>query len=81
MDVLLYGSLSDRIGPRVTVAVPQAGCSVAELRLLVASQHPSVGGDILQTRVRAFVDDAAVADAARVDPAQTVEFLPPVSGG
>jgi sulfur-carrier protein len=81
MDVLLYGSLSERIGPRVTVAVPQAGCSVAELRLLVAGQHPSVGEDILQTRFRAFVDDAAVGDGIRLDNGQTVEFLPPVSGG
>lgn len=81
MNVLLFGKLGAAMGRHVTVAVPSDGCSVSELRHLIASQHASIADEIVSARVRAFVDDVVVAEGARIDPRQTVEFFPPVSGG
>lgn len=81
MDVTFYGRLADRIGRQVRIEVPAEGCSVAELRRLIALQHPDVGAEILGPRVRACVDDAVAPDAQPLRAGQSVEFFPPVSGG
>lgn len=81
MDVFFYGRLADRVGRQVSVDIPSDGCSVAELRKLIAKGHPEAGRDILVSRVRACVDDVVAAEAQLIRPGQSVEFFPPVSGG
>jgi molybdopterin converting factor small subunit len=81
MNILLYGRLSERVGRQIMIDVPDRGCAVAELRQLIADQHPPLRDEIFRQRVRACVDDEIVSEDARVVRDQTVEFLPPVSGG
>ena len=81
MDVTFYGRLADRIGARVSIDTPPGGCSIAQLRQLIADQHSQVADDILRPHVRACVDDCIVPETHQVDAAKGVEFFPPVSGG
>lgn len=81
MDVIFYGRLADRVGPRVHVDVPPEGCSVSDLRRLIASQYPDVSAEITGPRVRACIDDMIAGEGQPVGAAGTVEFFPPVSGG
>ncbi|MFC7538083.1 MoaD/ThiS family protein [Sphingomonas sp. GCM10030256] len=81
MDVIFYGRLADRAGPRVNVHVPDNGCCVAALRALIADQHPDISAEISSPRVRACIDDMIVGEGQPVGGAHSVEFFPPVSGG
>ena len=81
MDVRFYGRLGEQLGRQVEVELPDGGCSVAELRQMLAGDYPAVGNDILSPRVRACEGDSIVAEDHRVNSRQTVEFFPPVSGG
>lgn len=78
--IVLHGRLVDLLGHEISIPVP-AGCSVGDLRRLIAAEHPEAAGAILSPRVRACVGDAIVIDGFRPGPGETVEFLPPVSGG
>ena len=81
MDVFFYGRLAERIGRQVRIDVPAAGCSVADLRQLIAGKYPEVETEILGSRVRACVEDTVAPDAYLIGAGQRVEFFPPVSGG
>lgn len=80
MNVLFYGRLRERAGAQIDVHVEE-GCSVRDLRSVIANAHPSIREDMLSTRVRACVEDMVVPEDYRVSSGQTVEFIPPVSGG
>jgi len=79
MKIQFYGRLAERFGRHVELDI-QGGCSVAELRGRLAADFPGLA-DILGKSVRACVGDTIVADSHLVRPGETVEFLPPVSGG
>jgi hypothetical protein len=78
--IVLHGRLVDLLGREISISVP-AGCSVGDLRRFVAAEHPEAAGAILSPRVRACIGDAIVIDGFRPGLGETVEFLPPVSGG
>jgi molybdopterin converting factor small subunit len=78
VKVLLYGRLAEAIGTEVELDAA-AGCSVAELRGLLAETHP--GAEESLKRSLALIGDSAVGDDSVVTAADQVEFLPPVSGG
>lgn len=78
--IVLHGRLVDLLGREVSIPVP-ADCSVGDLRRLIADEHPEAAAAILSPRVRACVGDAIVLDDFCAGPGETVEFLPPVSGG
>ena len=80
MKVLFYGRLADLLGREMEVEAP-ASCSIAELRGRVIADHPNVRQTLEHGRVRACVGDAVVDDRFMVTATDTVEFLPPVSGG
>lgn len=80
MKVLLYGRLGEAIGPKLDVDV-QPGCSVAELRDRLIAQHPEAESALRSKRARACVGAALVRDDYRLGTTDTLEFLPPVSGG
>lgn len=79
--VELYGKLADPCGRIVTIALPAAGCSTAELPALVGQHHPALAQLLAATRVRVSLNDSLVTAAARVQPGDRVALLPPVSGG
>ena len=80
MKVLFYGRLADALGPEAEINVPH-GCTVAALRDRLIAEHPQAEAALRSKRARAFIGDTLVHDDQLLDPAQPVEFLPPVSGG
>ncbi len=80
MKVLFYGRLAETIGPELEIDAP-AGCSVAELRDRLIAEHPQAEQPLRARRALACVGDALVRDSYVLKSADSVEFLPPVSGG
>jgi molybdopterin converting factor small subunit len=79
VKVLFYGRLADAIGPELTIEA--SGCSIAQLRDKLIADHPSAKEALASERTRACVGEAIVHDHHIVERTDTVEFLPPVSGG
>jgi molybdopterin converting factor small subunit len=80
VKVLFYGRLAEAIGRELEVdALP--GCSVAELRDRLAADHPEAGGVLRSGRALTCVGNSLVRDDHRLAAGDTVEFMPPVSGG
>ena len=80
MKVLFYGRLAEAIAPELEIDAP-AGCSVAELRGRLAAAHPEAEGSLRDRRARACVGNSLVDDTYLLRSGDSVEFLPPVSGG
>jgi molybdopterin converting factor small subunit len=80
LKVRFYGKLADLFGHEreVRIATP---CTVAELRLRLATEHPEAAESLLHKRVRTCIGDS-IAQERDVVPEGTVpEFLAPLSGG
>jgi molybdopterin converting factor small subunit len=77
LRIRFYGRLADAIAPEIDLAT--GGCSIADLRSRIASHFPAVEAAL--GRSRACVGDRMVGDEQPIGDADTVEFLPPVSGG
>lgn len=80
MKVLFYGRLAETLGPELEIETPP-GCSVAELRDRLVAEHPEAEQPLRSKRALACVGDALVRDTYVLKAADSVEFLPPVSGG
>lgn len=80
MKILFYGRLADAVGAEMDIESP-GGCSVAELRERLVARHPEIEHVLRSRRARACVGDSAVNDDYRLAADDTLEFLPPVSGG
>jgi molybdopterin converting factor small subunit len=80
VKILFYGRLADAIGPELEIGAP-AGTSVAELRRMLFDAHPQVADVLHNKRTRACVGDMLVREDFRLAAGDTLEFLPPVSGG
>ena len=80
MKVLFYGRLAETIGPELEIDAPP-GCSVGQLRDRLIAEHPQAEQPLRSRRALACVGDALVRDTYVLNPADRVEFLPPVSGG
>ena len=77
--VLFFGRVADLIGRSLQVDLPDAGCTIAELRTRLAA---SPGADILlRPGVRASIDREIVGDDAVVRPGAEVAFFSVFSGG
>lgn len=81
MDVTLYGRLADFGGRTLSADLPPDGCTVADLRRLLAEADPALGTELARPGVRAVTGDAFLADDHRLAAGDRVEFWPPVSGG
>ncbi len=81
MKLVFFGKLADRLGHDVPISVPPEGCSIGELRDIIAQEHPHAAAEIRGSSVKACVGDVFVQDSFRVSEADSVEFFPPVSGG
>ena len=78
--VLFFGPLAERLGRQTEVELPPQGCTVAELRRLLADRDAN-GAALLRPGVRASADQEAVRDDELVRPGQEISFFPIVSGG
>ena len=79
LKILLFGRVSDLLGREIEALIPEAGCSIGELRRLIAEQ---TGSDaLLQKGVRASLDKQVAGDEARVRPGAEVAFFSVFSGG
>ena len=77
MKILLFGRLGETIGREIDFDLPEAGCTVAELRAALAERH----GGLAAETVRACIDHEIAPETALVRPGQEVAFIPPLSGG
>ena len=80
MKVVFYGRLAEEVGPEIEVSVLPS-CSVADVREIIAAEHPNVAGVLLSRRALSVVGERMVRDDYRLAANDTLEFLPPVSGG
>lgn len=80
MKVVFYGRLADVVGPEVELEV-SPGCSIGEMRTLLAAEHPAAAATLANRRALACVGGSVVRDDYVTSPEDWVEFLPPVSGG
>lgn len=79
LRILLFGRVSDVLGKTRDVDVPDAGCTVGELRRLISQQTRS--DILLQKGVRVSIDKQVVSDDAFVRPGAEVAFFSVFSGG
>lgn len=80
MKVLFHGRLAEAIGRAIDVDA-ETGCSVAELRDRLVAEHPAIEQTLRSRYARALIGDRLVHDDHVLSAGETVEFLPPVSGG
>jgi molybdopterin converting factor subunit 1 len=78
VDVLLFASLRDALGPLVSVEVDEPA-TVASLRRALEAAYPPLArfGD----RAKAAVNETWARETDPVRPGDTVALLPPVAGG
>ena len=81
MKVLLFGKLADKAGRELDIDVPDAGCTVAELRSRLCLEQPSLAADLSAPSIKACIDQQVAAEDALVLPRHEVAFIPPLSGG
>jgi molybdopterin converting factor small subunit len=75
MRVLFFGRVADLLGRERQVDLPEAGCTVAQLRRLLSEDV------LMKPGVRASVDKQVVTDEALVRPGAEVAFFSVFSGG
>lgn len=80
--VLLFGRLKDAFGAS-SIAMPEGVGTAAELRAMLANENPDLAETIRSKAVRIAVNQSLVADEAgtRINSADEVALLPPLSGG
>ena len=75
MRVLFFGRVADQLGRERQVELPAGGCTIGQLRGLIAL-------DVLgKPGIRAAIDKQVVADDALVAPGAEVAFFSVFSGG
>lgn len=78
VEVLLFASLKDEVGPSITVEVSEPA-TVASLRRALEAAHPAL--QRMSRRAMVAVNEAYAVDGDRVGPGDVVAMLPPVAGG
>ncbi len=79
--VEMCGRLAEVAGGVVAVAMPDGGCSAADLLSIIAARFPVIAEQAAAGRIRICVDDAIVGTDTIVQPTQAIALFPPVSGG
>ncbi len=80
VEVLFFGRVAETLGRELRIAIPAAGCTVAELRKRLAEADADAG-EALGSGVRCSIDREIVGEDARVKPGQEIAFFPVFSGG
>lgn len=80
IEVQLYGGLRERLGGANRLRVTLAdGATVADLRTVLAGQHPTLAGLLDRVQVAVDLELATSDEPLRAD--REVALLPPVAGG
>lgn len=79
--IRFYGWAAAALGREVQLALPDPGCTIDQLRQLLADQYPDSTVAILSPRLRACVEDQIVSSDRFICENDEVEFFPPLSGG
>ena len=79
LRILLFGRVSDALGPQLEAMIPEEGCTLGQLRRLISEQTDS--DVLLQKGVRASLDKQVADDDAVVRPGAEVAFFSLFSGG
>lgn len=80
MRILFYGRLADALGREMELDEPSGG-TIRDLRQRIAAENPEAAQALSSQRVRACIGGSLMLDDATVGPDDSVEFLPPLSGG
>ena len=80
MNVHFFGQLAEAVAPELDLEVPR-GISVAGIRGDVIARYPEAEGLLRKHGTRACIGSAIVSDDYVPEISDTVEVLPPVSGG
>lgn len=80
MKVLFHGRLAEAIGRELDVTT-SSGSSVAEVRDRILAEHPQARDMLQSGRGLTCVGDRLVREDYCLAAGDTLEFLPPVSGG
>jgi len=80
MKILFYGRLAEAIALELEVGA-SPGSSVADVRERLAAEHPGAAAVLRNERALSLVRDRLVRDDYCLAAGDTLEFLPPVSGG
>ncbi len=78
VDVLLFASLKDDVGPCISVEIPEPA-TVTTLRRALEAAHPAIAR--FGTRAKVAVNESWARETDPVAPGDTVALLPPVAGG
>ena len=79
VTVKLFGSIREAAGAKELAVVVPEGSTVADLRALLARDHPSF--EEMADRLRVSVNYEIVRGNSALAEGDEVAFLPPVSGG
>ncbi|MFN3522072.1 MAG: MoaD/ThiS family protein [Phenylobacterium sp.] len=79
--VLFFGRVADVLGRRVEIALPAAGCSLAEVRARLGALSEDARAALSRADVRAAVDQALAGDDTWTRPGQEIAFFSMFSGG
>jgi molybdopterin converting factor subunit 1 len=78
IEVLLFASLKDALGPRVVAEVPDSA-DVAAVRRALEAAHPPVAR--IGARARFAVNEVWADESHPVREGDVVALLPPIAGG
>jgi molybdopterin converting factor small subunit len=76
--IRLYGRLADLIGRHIELEAPD-GSSIAMLKLGIAADHPAAAETL--SRSRGCIGGSLIGDEHIPAAADSLELMPPVSGG
>jgi molybdopterin converting factor small subunit len=80
LKIRFYGKLGEKLGAEIDVDPPSGTDTVAKLRNVLADMFPAASVD-LRLQSRACVADSIVSEGHKLEGDETVEFMPPLSGG
>ena len=80
MKIRFYGRLGETLGAQIDVDPPEGTDTILKLRAVLGEMFPDASAD-LRERTRACVADSIVGENHVLAGTETVEFLPPLSGG
>ncbi len=80
-SIELCGRLADLAGRELSVEIDAAGCTVAELKTIVAGHSPALAQAMANRRVRFCVNDQIVGEETTIRKGDRIAIFPPVSGG
>jgi molybdopterin converting factor small subunit len=80
LKILFYGQLADALGREMELDSVSNG-TIGDLRQPIAAERPDAAHALSSQRVRACIGGSLMLDDDPVGLADSVEFLPPLSGG